>query len=560
MMLANLIELPSRSDLAGFRPEIAVVVAMVAVLLHATLSFRVHRLTPLLITLTGMLTALWLSIQLGQSRIPGEGPWNGRVLWDQWLVSDPTSLYFRIFLYAAGTFTVLMMIASGFHKHEEGGATEFSVLLLGAVLGMAFMASTVNLLMIYLAVEMASLPSFVMVGFRRSTRPASEASIKYVVYGAAASGVMLYGLSLLYGLTGTLNVLEIAGLMPQLAKGAEAYLLSTALICIFVGVAFKLSAVPFHFWCPDVFEGATAEVAGFLSVASKGGAMALLLRFVLAIAGVQPGSPAVGDFAGVLAGGIAVIAAITMTLGNFAAYGQTNLKRLLAYSTIAHAGYMLMAVAALSVPGADRTKVVVAGTEAVMVYLVVYMFMNLGAFGVVAFVKRAVGSEDLSAWNGVGRRMPVVGVCMAIFLLSLTGIPPLAGFFAKFELFAALFQAARPNEARASYDWLLTSVLVIGLVNTLASLFYYVKVIRVMWINEPPEAAEPPQERFAAKAFSVAMMAPLLLLMIWWEPLTRATASAARRIYDPNAAAAPAPPAHGHGHHHGHDHKDAHHH
>jgi NADH-quinone oxidoreductase subunit N len=551
-MLADLITLPSRSDLAGFRPEIAVVVAMLAVLLHATFSFKVHRLTPLLIALAGLGAAFWLSLQLGRARIPGEGAWNGHVLWDQWLVSDPMSLYFRIFLYAAAGFTVLMMIAGGFHKHDEGGSTELAVLLLGAVLGMSLMCSTVNLLMIYLAVEMASLPSYMMVGFRRSTRPASEASIKYVVYGAAASGVMLYGLSLLYGLTGTLNVLEVAGAVPGLAKGAEAYLLVTALICIFVGVAFKLSAVPFHFWCPDVFEGASAEVAGFLSVAGKGAAMALTLRFVLAIAGVQPGAPTVDDFAAVLSAGIAVIAAITMTLGNLAAYGQTNIKRLLAYSTIAHAGYMLMAVAALTVPGADRSKVVIAGTEAVMVYLVVYMFMNLGAFGVAAFVKRVTGSEDLSAYNGIGRQMPVLGTCMAVFLLSLTGIPPLAGFFAKFELFAALFAAAKPNAARDSYDWLLTAVLVIGLLNTLASLFYYVKVIRVMWINEPAEAAEAPRESFLFKAFTAAMTAPLLVLMIWWEPLTRATGDAARRIYDPNAAAAAPPRDHDRGH--GHDH------
>jgi len=539
-MLAAFIKLPDLSDLAGFAPEITLVIAMVALLLHATFSLKIHKRTPLLIALAGFVVAFVQACFLGCERIPVEGPWTGAPLWDQWIVSDPMGLYFRIFLHGAGAATVLLLFASKFHEDRDGGMNEFAVLLLGAVLGMAFMASTVNLLMIYIAVEMASLPSYVMVGFRRSSKFASEASIKYVVYGAAASGIMLYGLSLLYGLTGSLNVVELAPTLAKIAGGPEAWLLAFGLICIFVGVAFKVSAVPFHFWCPDVFEGASAEVAGFLSVASKGAAMAILLRFVLAIAGVQGGQFIEGSFAGSLAGGIAVVAALTMTLGNLAAYGQTNLKRLLAYSTIAHAGYMLMAVAALTVPGADRTKVVIAGTEAVMVYVVIYLFMNLGAFGVVAFLRRVTGSEDLSAYAGMGRKLPTLGVCMVVFLLSLTGIPPLAGFFAKFELFAALFQSAKPQGAEGTYDWLLTSVLVIGLLNTLASLFYYIKIVRILWISEPADDS-PADEGAGARAFTVAMAVPILIAMIFWSRIVNFTGHAARRIYGNTPAVAAKP-------------------
>src|SRR5262249_21787140 len=263
----------------------------------------------------------------------------------------------------------------------------FHVLLLGATLGMMIMSEANHLLMTYIGVEMASLPSYGLAGFLKGRRQSSEAALKYVVYGGGASGVMVYGISLLAGKFGTAYLPDVAtGYLASLQGGAGATPFDAVLVLgtlfFLIGIGFKLAAVPFHFWCPDVFEGASAEVAGFLSVASKGAALALLARFVLVLiaggAGVHERDPRATPpdntrFVRYLAPALALAAAITATFGNLAAYVQTNLKRLLAYSTIAHAGYMMMGLATLTSEGAG----------AVLFYLVAYFLMNLGAFAVV---------------------------------------------------------------------------------------------------------------------------------------------------------------------------------
>src|SRR5437588_5855282 len=265
---------------------------------------------------------------------------------------------------------------------------------------MSLMASATYLLMVYIGVEMASLPSYALAGFLKGRRQSSEASLKYVVYGGGAAGVMLYGISLITGKFGT-------GYLPDVAAAMIAGPLDPLLLlgCQFllIVVAFKLSAVPFHFWCPDVFEGAAAEVAGFLSVASKGAALALLGRIVLVLAGteVEAGQVKFADWnqmAHFLVPSLALFAAITATFGNLAAYLQTNLKRLLAYSTIAQAGYMMMGLAAVTPQG----------VSAVLFYLVAYLFMNLGAFAVVAFLRNQTGSEEIPSFRGLVPRSPVL--------------------------------------------------------------------------------------------------------------------------------------------------------
>src|SRR5581483_1779326 len=253
---------------------------------------------------------------------------------------------------------------------------------------------------------------------------------------------------------------------------------------IMVGVGFKLAAVPFHFWCPDVFEGAAAEVAGFLSVASKGAALALLARFTLVLSGLS--APA-SDYntwlhmAASLGPALAFFAAITATFGNLAAYLQTNLKRLLTYSTIAQAGYMMMGLATFMPEG----------TSAVLFYLIAYLFMNLGAFAVVAFLRNQTGSEDLSSFRGLIQRSPVMVIMLAVFLLSLLGMPPLVGFAAKFQIFRVLYQAGvfygdkAPNMSYTMY-----ALLVVGGLNTVISVMYYIKVLRVMILDRPLEDVE----------------------------------------------------------------------
>ncbi len=279
---------------------------------------------------------------------------------------------------------------------------------------MMLMASANHLLMVFIAVEMASLPSFALAGFLKGRKRSSEAALKYVVYGGGAAGVMLYGISLLAGKFGT-------GYLPELAVayarcvGAGTFdpVLILGTLFLFIGVAFKLAAVPFHFWCPDVFEGASAEVAGFLSVASKAAAVALLARIVLVFTGVDPQTASAGpaNWMAVLRyflPALALFAGVTATFGNLAAYLQNNLKRLLAYSTIAHAGYMMMGICALTTPrpaNPDGREVV--GVQAVLFYLVAYLFMNLGAFAVVAFLRQrdrhGRPRPDCAAWCA-GRR------------------------------------------------------------------------------------------------------------------------------------------------------------
>ncbi|MDD4889904.1 MAG: NADH-quinone oxidoreductase subunit N, partial [Phycisphaerae bacterium] len=374
---------------------------------------------------------------------------------------------------------------------------EFFVLLISAAVGMGFMVSTRNVLMAVLAIELASLPSYVMAGFQKRRRVGAEAALKYVVFGAATAAIMIYGVSLLYGCFGTLDAREMA---VQMRSGPVPLAAAIGLLGLLVGVGFKISAVPFHFWCPDVFEGASMEVAAFLSVASKAAGLTLLVRLATTF-GWFDAAAGVPMTARNIALAIGIVASITATIGNLAALHQENIKRLLAYSSIAHAGYMLMAGAILS----DTT-----GAAALMLYLVVYLFMNLGAFSVAAIVADRTGSERVSAFAGLSRRAPLLAVCMGVLMLSLVGAPPMAGFVAKYQLFAALF-FYRPMPL----SWLV----VIGLVNTLISLAYYMRVVRVMFL----ESSDLPtiQVSPVASAWVVALTAPVLVLLVVWQPLNR---------------------------------------
>jgi NADH-quinone oxidoreductase subunit N len=396
------------------------------------------------------------------------------------LVFDNFTIFLRLFLFSFTALVVVLALLTGLPDKED--SADFFCLLLGAVVGMSVMASANHLLMILLGIEMASLPSYALAGFLKGRRQSSEAALKYVVYGGGAAGVMLYGMSLLAGRYGTAYLPDLVRFMGQ-GPVEPAVLIGT--LFLLIGIAFKLAAFPFHFWCPDVFEGAAAEVAAFLSVASKGAALALLARLVLGLGGlgaIDP-SPAIWTTAvPYLVPTIAFLAALTVTFGNFAAYGQTNLKRLLAYSTIAHAGFMMMGLATCTREGA----------AAVLFYLIAYLLMNLGAFAVVAFLRNLTGSEDLADYRGMVHRNPLVVVMLGFFLLSLLGLPPLVGFQAKFQIFSVLFGGAKefakvgqPGLANTLY-----ALLVIGGLNTVVSLFYYVKVLKVMVLESPLEVVE----------------------------------------------------------------------
>jgi NADH-quinone oxidoreductase subunit N len=386
---------------------------------------------------------------------------------------------------------------------------------------------------------MASVPSYVLAGTLKGRRRASEAALKYAVYGAGAAGVMLYGISLLAGLLDTAHLPTIATRLardlPGMLAGGESagslMVLALSGLMIMVGLAFKLSAVPFHFWCPDVFEGASAEVDAFLSVASKAAAMALLVRVALGVSVAPPqedvaleGRAPVHAVAFVQAAGenattpkdaaplapvrsfvvhlLAIVAAVTCTFGNLAAYGQSNIKRLMAYSTIAHAGYMIMAVAAavqlLGTNAASARDAV----AALVFYLAVYVFMNLGAFAIVAFLRGPLGSEEIADYAGLVRSSPLVSVALVTILVSLIGIPPMAGFIGKFAIFAALVDAGGP---------LMIALLVIAGLNTVISLIYYLRVAKVVCIDPEPANRGPVTLGLLPTAYVLVVAIPVLV-------------------------------------------------
>ena len=404
------------------------------------------------------------------------------------LRQDLFSVFFRIFLSLFLILTIALTVLTGIPDNED--APDFYSLLLGATIGMMIMASANNLLMLFLGVEMASVPSYAMVGFLKGRKPSSEAALKYVVYGAGAAGVMLYGISLVAGVLGTGDMTLLADRLRLVADGGMAGLgdpevrtVALGVMLVMVGLAFKLSLVPFHFWCPDAFEGASAEVAGFLSVASKAAAFGLLVRFCVGLSGV----PATAELMTAFGVGLGVIAAITATFGNLAAYTQNNLKRMLAYSTIAHAGYMLMAVAAMLImlnssnPAAfsEQINSCVAG---LLYYLAVYMFMNLGAFAVIALVRNYTFSENIDSFKGLISQSPALCITMLVCLFSLIGMPPFGGFVAKFMIFASVYDAGQLH-------WSMYVVLAVGGLNTVFSLFYYLRIVKAMIFDERPADA-----------------------------------------------------------------------
>jgi NADH-quinone oxidoreductase subunit N len=353
-----------------------------------------------------------------------------------------------------------------------------------------------DIVTLMVAIELVSIPSYILATYHRGNSKAAEAGLKYVLYGAVSTGVMLYGFSLLYGMTGSTSIPEMASFFQGGQFPDSIYLV--AIVLLLGGLGYKIAMVPFHFWCPDVYEGAPTPITAFLSVASKGAGLAALFRMMDIFA-----APA--DFLGMDARFLFSLAsAVTMTFGNLGALHQTNLKRLLAYSSIAHAGYILMGFAAATNDA----------YQAVLFYLVVYLFMNLGAFLVVDAAGRFLGGEDTSHIKGLGRTSPALALALAVFLFSLIGLPPLAGFIGKFYLFKALV---------IENMWTLA---LIGILNSVISLVYYVRVIRDMFIYEPEEDAKAIPMSFGLGALTVIFVAPTLVLGVYWGPLAAWVAAA----------------------------------
>ncbi len=376
---------------------------------------------------------------------------------------DTFSSFFKILLLLATAATILFSLRS-----EELDARlkgEYYALLLAITLGMFLMASSTNLLMIFISLETVSLTSYILAGFLTHSPRSSEAAFKYITYGAVASGTMLFGLSFLFGMTGTGDLAQIAGRLTELLAAGDIAPLAVLIAITFVlaGVGYKIASVPFHMWSPDVYEGAPIPITAFLSVASKSAGFALFIRFFYAGFGSTELMQAV-DWPFMLA----IVSALTMTVGNLAALPQQNVKRLLAYSSIAHGGYLLMGGVLLTSEGIG----------AILFYLVVYLFMNLGAFYVVVLIANEVGSEMVEGYRGLSSRAPLVAWAMVIFLFSLTGIPPFAGFFGKWLLFTAVLEQG--------YYWLA----LVGLLNSVVSLYYYARIVKAMFLEDAGEETD----------------------------------------------------------------------
>jgi NADH-quinone oxidoreductase subunit N len=533
-LLQRLIQDTTGKSLLLFAPELTLCATIVGLLM-----FRLINLDKLIRPVTLALIAGLLGLGFAAAEYYDllQGTQHAEKLFTGLLVYDQFTVFFRLFLLTFIIFVTALTAISGIPDYEDG--PDFYTLLFGATLGILLMASANNLLILFLGVEMASVPSYAMVGFLKGRPKSSEASLKFVVYGAGAAGVMLYGISLLSGLLGTANFTEMAVHLNQVVgsagmKDPTVRTVLLAALMVFVGLAFKLSVVPFHFWCPDAFEGAAAEVAGYLSVASKAAAFALLIRFCRILVGDHVEGLAQLNYA--LGIGLGLVAALTATFGNLAAYSQRNVKRLLAYSTIAHAGYMLMAVAAMmviangpKVPNVEVSSNVTQSIEGLLYYLCVYLFMNLGAFAMVALIRNEIFSEDIDDYNGLAEQTPRYCLCMAVCLFSLIGLPPFGGFFAKWSIFAPLLQAGYVNK-------MMWGVLVIGGVNTVFSLFYYVRVLKAMYIAPRPAGARTAREFGPAGAFALVLAVPVLLTGIGVTPVLNLTETAAASVFEGSPA------------------------
>ncbi len=421
------------------------------------------------------------------------------------LAVDGFGRYFKVVVSVGAMLVMWMSLNSNELKNRRVG--EYYVLILVLVLGMFFLVSATHLLSIYISLEMVSIMSYLLSGYLKEQMRSNEASIKYVVFGAFSSGILLYGFSLLYGLTGSASIFEI---QAALSAGAiSPVLLLLILVMVLVGFGYKIAAVPFHFWTPDVYEGAPAPITAFLSVAPKAAGFAIIIRF-FNVAFSSSGNPNMEAWSALenmnWQAVIGLMSVLSMTVGNVIALQQSNIKRMLAYSSIAHAGYMLLGVVV-----ADQT-----GISAILYYAAIYMLMNLGAFFVAIHVKNAFDTEEIEDYQGLGYKAPVLGVIMAIFMFSLTGLPPTGGFVAKFYLFRALI------EYGDLYFWLA----LIGLVNGVISLYYYMRVVKAMYFGkmEIPETVH--NAPLNITILLVILAVPLLFAWMVGDPLSAYTQDA----------------------------------
>ncbi len=470
-----------------FYPELVLtMLVIVIILIDLVLRRQRKKAIVTFVSIIGLFVAFMFALEL--FRFPATTLFSGMV------ALDPFAVFFKMLAILVAGFIIAFSYPTW--EISENKIAEFISLTIVVVIGISLLSSSVNLLMIYLAFEMVSIPCYILCGLKKRDIRSNEAALKYVIYGAVSTGLMLYGLSMIYGFTGTLDIFEVRRAI--LSSPPYPLALFVAGLLILVGFGYKIAAVPFHFWSPDVYEGAPTPVTAFLSVGPKAAGFAVIIRFfyVTLSQGDIVSPVEVGGFDWAIL--LAVISAVTMTLGNLSAIVQVNLKRLLAYSSIAHAGYILMGVVVLSVDG----------LRAVLFYLVVYLFMNLGAFLVVISVAESTKKEEIGDYNGLGYKAPFAAVALTVFLFSLTGLPPTGGFVGKFYLFAAIIEK--------ELYWLA----LIGIINSVVSLYYYARIVKAMYLAKVEEESSISISPLYTALLAILVI-PTILFGVYWTPLSR---------------------------------------
>lgn len=492
------------ASLPAIAPEIGLTVLAVVVLaLDLTLP-ESQRKQIAFVAGIGMIGLALFSLALWSPTPETEGLyWGGMVRYDL------LALIFKVMVCIAGGITALMTI----DVRNLGRRGEFYLIIIVSTLGACLIAAAADLIMVFLALETLTIPLYVLAAFKREDGRSVESGMKYFLFGSFASALLLYGLSLLYGFTGQTNIYAIAEYLGSEAFASTPLPVLGALTLIVAGFGFKISAAPFHFWTPDVYEGAPTPVTAYLSVASKAASFALLVRFFLAVfpAGLVVGGQEIHQFWINLAAAIAVI---SMTLGNVLALGQKNLKRLLAYSSIAQAGYTLIGVAALGAAPAQDIAV-----ASVTFYMFMYTFTNLLAFIVIVLFGEATGSEEIKDIGGLSRRNPWLALFMTVALLSLGGVPPAAGFFGKFFLFQAAVEAG------------LVWLAIVGVLNSIVALYYYLVIVKVMYVDHGKyEEQTIPTPRSYIWVMAVTTVIVILIGSIAVQPIFEWAAAGARAL------------------------------
>src|SRR5688572_24806055 len=431
---------------ASILPEILILILGMFLLIVEPFWKEEQRRNAGWLTAGGLLISMLISLIFGQ---PGEptATLGGMIRFD-WL-----GFFFKMMFMFSGAATALLMM----DIESLGKRGEAYLLLLASILGMNLMAVSSDLIMLFLAIETTSIPLYVLAGFMLGNDKSTEAGFKYLLFGILTTTIMLYGFSLLFGFAGTTDLYQLA----EMFRTGDLSLLSAfgVLALILVGIGFKVSIVPFHFWAPDVYEGSPTPIAGFLSTASKAAGFAVLVRLFFV---------SFPNFAPSWTLALAILAAVTMTVGNLLTLPQTNIKRLLAYSSVAHAGYVMIGVVAFNQLGA----------ASVVFYLAAYIATNLLAFGIAMAYSRITGLEDIRDYAGMSRRNPILALMMLSAFLSLTGMPPFAGFVTKVVVFAAGIQAG--------YTWLV----VIGILNSVVGAYYYLNVMKFVYLYRMPNEDE----------------------------------------------------------------------